>query len=549
MKLFKRLCVVAIAVTAVSLLLCGCSEEEMGMFNMLSESYSYEQCILNGVFSSDDAYMDSNGDLVAKYDESYDDIRYTIYVNNSDQDNPYIHAVVEGILFGKAITEPFEIYCCGDKMYLNGNLLEAINDMSYISDVEGRFSDVYDGINSELGEEYFVEFDSDYTDADFIFNYIGGIAYFNNFNISDTILGIGNGNIIRNTSLRKYFEEALRDYNSGFVSETDSGYSLDLNFLNMCDLGAETDEYIYNHKSEAYSAYLNYIEALGIDKNSSVFEYWDNGIAKYSEQEFYDNIDNMYNIHINTIDSGLQGDINNKGYLVLTTSCVEGVYKNTLSDVLDLTPYASVDTTFSRKYVEESITPCAVEALLPEKVISHDVYQDLYDTVNARVNPVIGLEFERGWYTLDATDYGETTDVIIDGRNFKASVHSFIFPTGIRANGVPDALSYKEFGQFSGPGIRFLFDENDSIYIPLRGAAEYLGEEVMWDDTTQEAYILRDGEEIHMDGVLYKPDNAFEDMWYVKVRDFEKLGYTVDYVKIIDNSYANMGTYKVLLLK
>lgn len=60
-------------------------------------------------------------------------------------------------------------------------------------------------------------------------------------------------------------------------------------------------------------------------------------------------------------------------------------------------------------------------------------------------------------------------------------------------------------------------------YLPLRKIGETLGEEVKWDDAKKEAYVVVDGERIVMNG-LNKDGRT-----YVKVRDFEKLGYYIDW--------------------
>lgn len=65
--------------------------------------------------------------------------------------------------------------------------------------------------------------------------------------------------------------------------------------------------------------------------------------------------------------------------------------------------------------------------------------------------------------------------------------------------------------------------EEGRSYLPLRRIGEDLGEVVVWDKETSTPYILRGETRIDMDGLL------IDGTAYVMVRDFEKLGYMVDW--------------------
>ncbi len=64
---------------------------------------------------------------------------------------------------------------------------------------------------------------------------------------------------------------------------------------------------------------------------------------------------------------------------------------------------------------------------------------------------------------------------------------------------------------------------DSSVYLPLRQIMENAGYEVSWDAEARKAYVTVDGQKIEMTGVIVN------DRTYVKIRDFEKLGATVDY--------------------
>lgn len=63
--------------------------------------------------------------------------------------------------------------------------------------------------------------------------------------------------------------------------------------------------------------------------------------------------------------------------------------------------------------------------------------------------------------------------------------------------------------------------EKGYTYLPVRTIGEALNETVGWDSHAKQAYVVKDGKNINMAGAIYN-SRAF-----IKIRDFEKLGYTV----------------------
>jgi len=66
---------------------------------------------------------------------------------------------------------------------------------------------------------------------------------------------------------------------------------------------------------------------------------------------------------------------------------------------------------------------------------------------------------------------------------------------------------------------------DNSTYLPLRLTAESMGETVGWDQALYQAYVEKNGQRIYMTSILAN-DQAF-----IKIRDFEKLGYKVDWTE------------------
>ena len=62
-----------------------------------------------------------------------------------------------------------------------------------------------------------------------------------------------------------------------------------------------------------------------------------------------------------------------------------------------------------------------------------------------------------------------------------------------------------------------------SIFVPMRQICDWFGEEVIWDSAEKKAYVDRAGNMIEMTGKI------IEGRTFIKIRDFEKLGYGVNY--------------------
>jgi len=76
-------------------------------------------------------------------------------------------------------------------------------------------------------------------------------------------------------------------------------------------------------------------------------------------------------------------------------------------------------------------------------------------------------------------------------------------------------------GFMSSSGTMEVHLANNYTYLPLRLIGESLGEEIGWDQASFQAYALQNGQRIYMTS-LYFNNRAF-----IKIRDFERLGYTV----------------------
>ena len=84
-----------------------------------------------------------------------------------------------------------------------------------------------------------------------------------------------------------------------------------------------------------------------------------------------------------------------------------------------------------------------------------------------------------------------------------------------------------DFGLFSGYSQEYVSYEitaDGRLYLPLRAICDVLGEDVQWDNAAKIASVVTGGESVPMEGMIV------DSRTYIKVRDFEKLGYTVEYL-------------------
>ncbi len=76
----------------------------------------------------------------------------------------------------------------------------------------------------------------------------------------------------------------------------------------------------------------------------------------------------------------------------------------------------------------------------------------------------------------------------------------------------------------SGAGKYTLKEVDGYNYLPMRQIAELLGEEVGWSDQQNKPFVVRDGKNTMLDNAVV--DNGVS---YVRLRDFEKLGYKIQF--------------------
>jgi hypothetical protein len=295
-----------------------------------------------------------------------------------------------------------------------------------------------------------------------------------------------------------YLTTAFKGFDTKLITKISNGYSVELTSENAMTFIENFVTYLSENKELVFDETVEYlvdiysnmeVEGLTEEDKQEMFTE-----IRESRQDFYDAVDEAVlflgteelDSYLDTIDgSKINSEIYKKGnaYVEKATAeiVVQGVKMGSLESNTTMTP--------------ESIIKESIEG----NVIAVEDLEDLYNEAEDRINPVQTLELE--WYPEDQDNEAMVTSIRVEGNmDFDFQPYSII---------------------------------DGRIYLPLRYIGESFGEEVSWDDSTKTAYIVRDSEKIAMTGVI------IDSKTMVKVRDFEKLGYTVEFEQ---NDYSSIAT-------
>lgn len=541
-----KLVICASAFLLISLLLCGCSDNEIGFIDTLSESYSAKQYIAEGVYGKNKGSYDENGVYNIIGSDAYD-VKYTEYSNISNPEDPFRHIVFSGTIGSIAYYEPVDIYIYDGRLFISKNIYEIYERNHRTGTSLDEFNAVYSNINkSALSDVEYIEISDNYLYKDIASGFSG--LFKKELRLDCPDIGLCGANIVNNAPLRRYLINGFSEFETGLVSRDGNRYEFTLNKIKGFDTEANLTAYAKENADKVYSEYTIFKDEIMADYNSdkdyneSIFA-MDHGLRLKTEETFKNDINTLYENVFKNFDDNRNKAVNsyNQRQLKLTTEKTANGYRNTLSD---LSGYPEL---ISQKYIEQNITPSDVEPIRLNNTVTMEELKALYDEMREQINPKIGLTFIRNAWTPYGSDAGYIKDIDINGREFKVTEMPLFDTKYLRKNGTEEYVFFKYIENSGDFNTTALYDENGSIYFPLHGTAEILGENVEWDDVNQQAYVVRGEEKIPMEGVLYKPENWENDMWFFKVRDLEKLGYKVEYAKMQSADHSENMSYKVIV--
>ncbi len=263
--------------------------------------------------------------------------------------------------------------------------------------------------------------------------------------------------------------------------------------------------------------------------------------------------------------------LDNKSCAKLLSDLLAYTVKNTDTVAAALKEYVEGSTLFEATEKQELIDSLNEFAAIKDEVTDVDI-KDLQDTLNEGLTGVDMPKFDLTYdltknsstsytekmdcsMTMTAAMTGSTSDMktymqvesdikvlnsltitvptdAVDVEKLIEQGHAKFYPSGVSATIYldDDYMYYTQYYDCSlldesgtlNPEVRVI---NNTTYLPLRAIGEACGEDVFWDSAKKQAYVQQGEKKIYVTGFT----DAKAGRSYLKVRDFEKLGYTVDY--------------------
>ncbi len=297
-----------------------------------------------------------------------------------------------------------------------------------------------------------------------------------------------------------FLTNTFKNYSPGCVTQVSNGYKVSLTLEQMLKICKGSIEYIVNNNDDFINALTTYVnsggmEKYGIDKATGkelINEVKDNKVLFISQL-------NMMKSYIETFMASDEiKDFLQTSYSSTTTKVGSGYNGvENLNFVVKGKSLLKIDG-------ESKTNPMNVTVNAPSgKVMTLDELTTSFEKVVNRVNPI------------------EKADIVWD----KYDTYALVEYT--RGNEYP-WLTGKDYERIPYKMV------SGSIYLPLRSLGEAFGEEVGWDNKVKKAYIVRNGKNIFMDGMVS------EGKTFIKLRDFEKLSYKIDYEYVSGTHYATI---------
>lgn len=516
MKKFMKLVSIVLALIMTVIPLTGCTEDEIGLLNMIGENganiasmdVTQEIVVDLSELLTNEIYASLFADLVSPKD--YPD-KLTISLTGKMNDQADLDSVIEIKL--------------GDLVKFKSNYI-AIDDDIYFGDFEIEYDS--DKINAELVDEtrneaafvYFNMFRS-FEDVDYF--------VFSLDEMMTSMLGLGDLSgaqddlYAENPELVEIFEfyeeyvdflcdnatelypvsvkmieNALPGYTTGVVSKTENGYKISADIEDMAYMLVDYIEYIVNNLDtslEAISEFFDDMAKLAKEKDKNTVEQYLlelKGQIDILAEQIPDDMEevsaeDMFDIQSIEETCALLDGTN----LEYECSETDGVFTETAK--IDIIVYGLNMGTIDYSY---KAVPCEKVEVSIEEDASVMSILDAVAYINAAES-------------IAEMSYIEEMSITWDGTEGTAQVYGKLWGD---TSETKYALGLYDFHNIDG-----------SMYLPMRRICERFGEVVDWDGVNGKAYVVRGEEKIDMTGII------IGDKTFIKIRDFEKLGYIVDY--------------------
>lgn len=295
-----------------------------------------------------------------------------------------------------------------------------------------------------------------------------------------------------------FSKEILKDFDSNMVTRDGNAYVITMTPENAFSLVKNILSYLEKNIESIYDSVLNILPTF---KGTIVEEMFvtESGLEDNAIDFVVEDLTTNKELYVLSLKEGLLGV--NKEILDENEN---------IEEVIDFLKGTKVTSSLEKKgnqYIEKDTAVVKVDS----KEVVNIVSEIIYTTIDIKAKDYSGITYisfddftslvDRIQYKVNPVEYME-----IQYYNY--------------SNSASAELARKEGTETTYFEYRII---EDRIYLPLRKICEYFGEEVYWDNEEHKAYIIRGEEKIDMTGTI------INDRTFIKMRDFEKLGYTLDW--------------------
>ncbi|GEM_PF-602089 len=492
--MIKRKISLFLAVFMLISMLAGCNVNEIGYMNLSAEMNKLTQIEIKN-----STQIEIPKEITGKDVNSKLDIDIQGEANIDDFNKAYLNLNIKFELDGKGNTSPIKFMMIDNKFYVSKNILSEM--LKFRDDLNLELDEtevlIAEKLVEELKDVEYIVLPNQYG--------ISGMEELKNSNISVTYKD--NKAIIE--SAKKYLTNAFKGFESKFIKKTGNGYIMELNAKDVWSFVSRLVKYISENKELIFDETIKYLETVyanmeikegaeAVDTKSAIEEF------KALKEDFYKGIDEIYK-SIETMETEDKEELDKIINMFGQSYLKNEIYKegNTYGQKIDAKIIVEGILSGSIKS-KTTISPKAVKnALAPNKAITTEEIDELNKKLENKYNPVKIIEIS--WYR----DYPE------DGADIDI----------YRANGNADYTNQ--------PYVM----KDGRIYLPFEDIFEVLVEKNQWywsAENNRAYFLLSDGQEFYMEGLTINGEAM------IRVKDFEQLGFTVEYIQGEDFSLARI---------
>lgn len=494
--MIKRKISLILAVFMLFTIFTGCDVNELGYMKLSAEVSKLTQLGIKNT-----TQIEISKEITGRESNVKLDIDIQGDVNIVDINKPYLDLDIKFKLDNKVNINPIKLILIEDKIYVSKNILSEILKFK-------------DDLNLELDEVDILVFEKLIEETkDFQYIALPNLNYIvptDEFISPTTNVTYKDSNALVE-SARNYITKVFKGFESKLIKKTNDGYIMELNAADVWSLISRLVEYINQNKELIFDETILYLEALyanmeiknsdeeDIDIKSLIEE------LKDQKQDFYNAIDELYSA-IKTMETEEKEELDELIDMFGESYLKNEIYKNGNVYKQNLDAQFMFEGILAGNIKSKTtITPKNVnKTSVPNKVITTEELEKLNKKIEDIYNPI--TEVTALW-VRNSSDKKVKTD------SFKSN--------------------NKTSNQAELPYV--LIDGR--VYLPMRYICEEFGEEIEWDAANNKAYVIRGNKKIDMTGIVTNGKTM------IKVRDFEKLGYKVEYIE--DEVFALVRIIKI----